>query len=62
MNLRTRLERLERTGQISMNVHEMTDEQLARLAGFPPGYVPTDEELQAIIDDKSNGESHEQHR
>jgi hypothetical protein len=58
-NLRSRLERLERENNTPVNLDEMTDEQLAQLAGFSPGYVPTDEELQAIANPQDTRFHHE---
>ncbi len=60
MGLENRIEKLEREQAaarrqggktpIQMLVAEMSDAQLERICGFPEGYAPTDEELQAIID------------
>ncbi len=49
-----RIIRLERAKPRGLdNLDRMSDEQLAVLAGFPAGYVPSDAELEAIAREDS---------
>lgn len=49
MNIRNRITRLEQQAPASPKpLDAMTDAELARLAGFPAGYVPTDAELARV--------------